>query len=178
LQSHRKCNENNAFIGAGVKKARQVHTLSGSIPVLIEDQGGTGESIDKNLPEIGKKIFLGKEIKYALDPIEEIDEEISKEFEAEKNSVQLSINDCNAGDKNPILTENFNVSGDLNESNYQLRRTIKLMNLHHEFVKEELKVVLGPKRLESSSSDSCDDDTVFAKTTDLNKPIKDIAMTH
>jgi len=148
--------------------------------VLIKDQGGTGESIDKNLLEIGKKIFLGKEIKYALDPIEEIDEEISKEFEAEKSSVQLSINDCNAGDKNPILTENFNVSGDrkdLNESNYQLRRTIKLMNLHHEFVKEDLKVVLGPKRLDSSSSDSCDDDTVFAKTTDLNKPIKDVAMT-
>lgn len=157
---------------------RQVHTLSGSPPILIEDPGGTGESIDKDLMEIGRKRFLGKEIKYALDPIEEIDEEISKEFEVKENSARPSIEGCNAGNKNRISTENFNVSGDgknLNESNYQLRRTAKLMNLHHEFVKEDLKVVLGPKRLDSSSSDSCDDDTVFAKTPDLNESTRDIA---
>lgn len=147
--------------------------------MLIEDQGGTGELINKNLSEIGRKLFLGKEIKYALDPIEEIDEEISKEFEVEKSSAQSNIDDCNAGDKNPISMKKFNVSGDqkvLNESNYQLRRTRKLMNLHHEFVKEDLKIVLGPKRLDSSSSDSCDEDTVFAKTLDLNESTKDITV--
>ncbi|XP_011695226.1 PREDICTED: ammonium transporter 1 member 3-like [Wasmannia auropunctata] len=165
--------------GARVKKARQVHTLSGSTPVLTEDQGGTGESIDKDLSEIERKKFLRREIKYALDPIEEIDEEISKEFEVDKNSIQLSTDECNAGDKNPISMENFNVSVDrrnLSESNYQLRRTMKLMNLHHEFIKEDLKVVLGPKRLDSSSSDSCDDDTVFAKTPDLNESIQEIVQ--
>lgn len=148
--------------------------------MLIEDQGGTGESINKDLLEIGRKRFLGKEIKYALDPIEEIDEEISKEFEVEKSSAQPHpIDDCNAGDNILISTENFNVSGDrkdLNESNYQLRRTRKLMNLHHEFVKEDLKIVLGPKRLDSSSSDSCDEDTVFAKTLNLNEFTKDITV--
>ncbi|KAG5314991.1 AMT13 protein, partial [Acromyrmex insinuator] len=166
------------LVGARVKKVRQVHTLSGSTPALIENGGGTGESIGKDLSEIGGKRFLGKEIKCTLDPIEEINEEILKEFEIEKNSVQFSIEDCNAGDKNPI-SEYFNVSEDrkdLNESNYQLRRTIKFMNLHHEFVKEDLKVVLGPNRLDSSSSDSCDDDTIFTKTSDLNESIKDIAI--
>ncbi|KYN00990.1 PREDICTED: putative ammonium transporter sll1017 [Cyphomyrmex costatus] len=162
--------------GARMKKVRQVHTLSGSIPALIENRGGTGESIGKDLSEIGGKRFPGKE-KYTLDPIEEIDEEIVNELEIEKNSVQLSIDDYrDAGDKDPI-SEYFNTSGDrknLNESNYQLRRTIKFMNLHHEFVKEDLKVVLGPNRLDSSSSDSCDDDTIFAKTSDLNESI-DIA---
>ncbi|XP_024876552.1 uncharacterized protein LOC112457621 [Temnothorax curvispinosus] len=165
--------------GARVKKARQVHTLSGSTPMFIEDQGGTGESIGKDLMEIGRKRFLKKEITYALDPIEEIDEELSKEFEIKETSAQSNIDGYNAGDKNPILTERFNMSGDrrdLNESNYQLRRTIKLMNLHHEFVKEDLKVVLGPKRLDSSSSESCDDDTVFAKTPDLNESTRDIAI--
>jgi len=152
-----------------------VHTLSGSTPTFIEDQGGTGESIDKDLMEIGRKRLFVKEIKYALDPIEEIDEEISKEFEVRENNVQSS---CNAGDKGLISMENFNMfedQRDLNESNYQLRRTIKLMNLHHEFVKEDLKVVLGPRRLDSSSSDSYDDDTVVVKTPDLSESIRDIA---
>ncbi|KYN16863.1 PREDICTED: putative ammonium transporter sll1017 isoform X2 [Trachymyrmex cornetzi] len=165
-------------VGARVKKVRQVHTLSGSTPALIENKGGTGESIGKDLSEIGGKRFLGKEIKCTLDPIEEIDEEILKEFEIEKNSVQFSIDGFNAGDKN-LISEYFNVSGDrknLNESNYQLRRTIKFMNLHHEFVKEDLKVVLGPNCLDSSSSDSCDDDIILAKTSDLNESIKDIAI--
>lgn len=156
-----------------------MHTLSGSTPMFIEDQGGTGESIDKDLMEIGRKRLFAKEIKYALDPIEEIDEEISKDFEVRENNVQSSIDGCNAGDKNLILMENFNMSEDrrdLNESNYQLRRTIKLVNLHHEFVKEDLKVVLGPRRLDSSSSDSCDDDTVVAKTPDLSESTRDIAI--
>ncbi|XP_012542583.1 putative ammonium transporter 1 [Monomorium pharaonis] len=162
--------------GTRVKKARQVHTLSGSTPMMIEDQGGTGEPI--NLLEIGRKRFLGKEIKCALDPIEEIDEEISKEFEVEENSIQSGIDGCNAN-KNPIATKYFNSSGDqrdLNESKYELRRTTKLINLHHEFIKEDLKVVLGPKRLDSSSSDSCDDDTFFAKTSDVNESMKEFAV--
>lgn len=146
--------------------------------MFIEDQGGNGESIDKDL-EIGRKRFLGKEIKYALDPIEEIDEEISKEFEIKEDTAQF-IDGCSAGDKNST-SRDFNISclrsedrGD--ESNYQLRRTIKLMNLHHEFVKEDLKVVLGPKRLDSSSSDSCDDDIVFAKAPDLSESMRNIAI--
>ncbi|XP_011862663.1 PREDICTED: ammonium transporter 1 member 3-like [Vollenhovia emeryi] len=164
--------------GARVKKARQVHTLAGSTPTFM-DQGGTGESIDKDLVGIGRKRFLRKEIKYALDPIEEIDEEIPNEFQVKENGVQSGIDDCSAGDKNSISTANFNVFGDrkdLNKSNYQLRRTIKLMNLHHEFVKEDLKVVLGPKRLDSSSSDSCDDDTVFEKTPDLNESTRNVTI--
>ncbi|XP_011637816.1 putative ammonium transporter 1 [Pogonomyrmex barbatus] len=162
--------------GTRIKKARQVYTLSGSTPILIEDQGGTGESINKDHPENGRKTFLGKEIKYALDPIEEIDEEFSKEFEVVENNAQ-SINDNrNVGSKKSISTKNCNMSEDrrdLNESNYQLRRTVKLMNLHHEFIKEDLKVVLGPKRLDSSSSDSCDEDTIFTKMPDLNESTKD-----
>lgn len=153
-----------------------MHTLSA--PMFIEDHGGTGEPINKDLVETGRKIFLGKEIKYALDPIEEVDEEISKEFAVKENNVQSNIDDCNAGNKDPILRENYKASGDQrDESNYQLRRTIKLMNLHQEFVKEDLKVVLGPKRLDSSSSDSCDDDIViFAKSPDLNESVRDIAI--
>lgn len=143
--------------------------------MFIEDQGGTGESIDKDLVEIGRKTFLGKEIKYVLDPIEELDEE--KEFEVKENNVRSSIDDCKTEYKNPISRENFKVSGNQRDgSNYQLRRTIKLMNLHQEFVKEDLKVMLGPKRLDFSSSDSCDDDTVFAKSPDLNEYMRDIAI--
>ncbi|CAL1676233.1 unnamed protein product [Lasius platythorax] len=164
---------------ARVKKARQVHTLSGCTPVLIEDQGGTGESINNDLLETGRRQFLGKEIKYILDPIEEIDEEILKEFEIKESNAQYKIEDHNVGDKSSILTENFNTRAaepkELNESNYQLRRTIKLMNLYHEFVKEDVKVVLGPKRVDSSSSDSYDEDTIFEKTPDLNESTKDIA---
>ncbi|KAL6444154.1 hypothetical protein ACFW04_001827 [Cataglyphis niger] len=156
-----------------VKKARQVHTLPGCTPVLIEDQGGTGESINNDLSEIGRGQFLGKEIKYILDPIEEIDEEISKEFEIKESNAQHKIEEHNVSDKSSILTKNFNTKTteqrDLNESNYQLRRTVKLMNLYHEFVKEDVKVVLGPKRMDSSSSDSCDEDTIFEKTSDLNE---------
>lgn len=144
--------------------------------MFTKDQGGTGESIDKDLAEIERKIFLGKEIKYALDPIEEVDEEILKEFEVNENNVRSSIDDRNAGDKNPISRGNFRVPGDQREeSNYQLRRTIKLMNLHHEIVKEDMKVVLEPKRLDSSPSDSSDD-TLFAKTPDLNESMRDIAI--
>lgn len=156
-----------------------MYTLSGSTPTFIEDQGGTGESIDKDLMEIGRKRLFVKEIKCALDPIEEIDEESSKEFEVRENDVQSSIDGCNAGDKSLISMENFNMSEDqrdLNESNYQLRRTIKLMNLHREFVKEDFKVVLGPRRLDSSSSDSYDEDTVVANTPDLSKSMRDIAI--
>ncbi|GAB1866121.1 Ammonium transporter 1 member 4 [Camponotus japonicus] len=165
---------------ARVKKARQVHTLSGCAPVLIEDQGGTGESINNELLEIGRRqLFLGKEIKCILDPIEEIDEEISKEFEVKESNAQHKIEDHNVGDKSSILTENINTriakSRDVNESNYQLRRTVKLMNLYHEFVKEDVKVVLGPKHVDSSSSDSCDEDTIFEKTPNLNACTKDIA---
>lgn len=149
-----------------------MHTLPGCTPVLIEDQGGTGESIN-NLSENGRRQFLGKEIKYILDPIEEIDEEISKEFEIKESNAQHKIEEHNVSDKSSILTKNFNTKTieprDLNESNYQLRRTVKLMNLYHEFVKEDVKVVLGPKRIDSSSSDSCDEDTIFEKTSDLNE---------
>lgn len=156
-----------------------MHTLSGCTPVLIEDQGGTGESINNDLLETGRRQFLGKEIKYILDPIEEIDEEILKEFEIKESNAQYKIEDHNVGDKSSILTENFNTRAaepkELNESNYQLRRTIKLTNLYHEFVKEDVKVVLGPKRVDSSSSDSYDEDTIFEKTPDLNESTKDIA---
>lgn len=147
-----------------------MHTLSGFTPALIEDQGGTGESINNDFLETGKRQFLGKEIKYILDPIEEIDEESSKEFEIKESNAQQKIEDHNVGDKSLILTKNFTRAvglKDLNESNYQLRRTVKLMNLYHEFVKEDVKIVLEPKRIDSSSSDSCDEDTIFEKTPDL-----------
>lgn len=153
--------------------------MSGCTPVSIKDQGGTGEPINNELLEIGRRQFLGKEIKCILDPIEEIDEEISKEFEVKESNAQHKIKDHDIGDKSSILTENFNTRTaklrDLNESNYQLRRTVKLMNLYHEFVKEDVKVVLGPKHMDSSSSDSCDEDTIFEKTLDLNECTKNIA---
>lgn len=153
--------------------------MSGCVPVLIKDQGGTGESINNELLEIRRRqLFLGKEIKCILDPIEEIDEEISKEFEVKESNAQHKIEDHNVGDKSSILTENINTriakSRNMNESNYQLRRTVKLMNLYHEFVKEDVKVVLGPKHVDSSSSDSCDEDTIFEKTPNLNACTKDI----
>lgn len=153
--------------------------MSGCPPVSIKDQGGTGESINNDLLEIGRRQFLGKEIKCILDPIEEIDEEISKEFEVKENNTQHKIEDYNVGRKSSIMTENFNTRtaklADLNESNYQLRRTVKLMNLYHEFVKEDVKVVLGPKHVDSSSSDSCDEDIIFEKTPDMNECTKDVA---
>lgn len=152
--------------------------MSGCSPISIEDQGGTGESINNDLLEIGRRQFLGKEIKCILDPIEEIDEEISKEFEVKESNAQHKIEDHN-DHKSSILTKNFNTritkSRDLNESNYQLRRTVKLMNLYHEFVKEDVKVVLGPKHVDSSSSDSCDEDTIFEKTPDMNECTNDVA---
>ncbi|XP_072753897.1 signal sequence receptor beta [Anoplolepis gracilipes] len=163
---------------ARIKKARQVHTLSGFTPVLIKNQGGTGESIDNDLLEIGRRQFLGKEIKCILEPIEEINEEISKEFEVKENNAQHKLENY-INDKNSIVKENFNMRAadprDLNESNYQLRRTVKLTNLYREFVKEDVKVVLGPKHMDSSSSDSCDEETIFEKTSDLNESMKNIA---
>ncbi|KAL0133029.1 hypothetical protein PUN28_000641 [Cardiocondyla obscurior] len=154
--------DTNIIIEDGVTKVQMSE--------LSEDQGNTGESADKDL-EIRRKRFRGKKIIYALDPIEEIDEESLKEHETKKSSVQLSIDDCNFEDRNLILARNLNVSrdrGDIVESNYQLRRTIKLTNLHHEFIKEDLKVVLEPKRLTSSSIDSVRDNSVFVKTPDFN----------
>ncbi|EZA56960.1 Ammonium transporter 1 member [Ooceraea biroi] len=159
--------------GTRIKKARQVHTLSGSIPVVMEDQGGTGESINHNLPEIVRKQFLGREIKHVLDPIEEIDEEHAKECEVQPSNPQRNIEDCNAGDENSIFRKSINAfatTRDSNESNYQLRRTAKLINLHHELSKEDLRVVFGPKRVDSSSSDSCDEDIIFAR----NESVRDI----
>ncbi|XP_032681918.1 putative ammonium transporter sll1017 [Odontomachus brunneus] len=158
--------------GARVKKARQVHTLSVSAPVFVKEEGGIGESINQDLPEIGKKLFLGREIKYSLDPIEEIDEEGSKEFEMTENTY-------NGEKKNSILTENFNTPAESKDpENYQLRRTVKLTNLHHEFSREDLKVVLGPRRLDSSSSDSCDEDGAVMRTMDSSESRQSIATSN
>lgn len=158
--------------GTRVRKARQVYTLPGGFPASIENKGGTGESVNNDLLEIERKQVLEKEIKCILDPIEELDEEMSQEVG--ENEVQRDIERYNAGDKNILKTESFTGLSDLNESSYQLRRTAKLMNLHHEFIKDELKVVLEPKRVDSSSSDSCDEDVVFTRTPNLNESIKDI----
>lgn len=158
------------FTGARVKKARQVHTLSVSAPVFVKEQGGTGESINQDLPEIGKKLFLGREIKYSLDPIEEMDEEVSKEFEVTESTY-------NGEEKGSILMENLNTPAE-DPMNYQLRRTVKLTNLHHEFSREDLKVVLGPRRLDSSSSDSCDEDGAIARTMDSSESRQSIATSN
>jgi len=147
-----------------------VHTLSGDTPVSVENQGGTGESINHDFSEVGRKQSLGREMKRVLDPIEEIDEEYAKECES-----QTSYPRSNAGDRDSKSIDAFADSRDPKESNYQLRRTVKLINLHHEFNKEDIQVVLGPKRMmDSSSSDSCDEDVIFAKTSNTNKS-KDIA---
>lgn len=160
---------------------RQVHTLSASTPVLIEDQGGTGESINNDHLETEKKQFFGRGIKCILDPIEEIDEEVAKEFDG-KGSNAHNIESCHITDKDSIFIETFNTSAEsatyLNESNYQLRRTVKLTNLHHEFIKEDLKTILEPKRMDFSSSDSCDEDVIFMKTLNLNEPLKSIAISN
>lgn len=153
-----------------------MHTLSGHTPVLIENQGGTGEPINNDFSEIGRETPFRGEIKYILNSIKELDEEGSKEFEFKENNAQrYNIEDYNAEDGNSMLKENFNTPVELkdsNESNYQLRRTIKLMNLYHEFIKEDVKVVLGPKHVDSSSSDSYDEDNVFARALDLNESTK------
>ncbi|XP_014474499.1 PREDICTED: putative ammonium transporter sll1017 [Dinoponera quadriceps] len=144
--------------GARVKKTRQVHTLSTSIPAPVEEQGGIGESV--NLPETGKKLFLGREIKHSLDPIiEEMDEEASKELEVTESSYT-------GGDIGSIRTENLSTLAESkNPRNYQLRRTEKLTNLHREFIREDLKVVLEPRRVDSeTSSDSCDEDGCIGRT--------------
>lgn len=146
--------------------------------MLIEDQGGIGESVNNDLLETGRKQFLERGVRYVLDPIEEIDEEVAKELEKENNA--RNIENYNIGDKDSTFTETSNTfaeSKNLNESNYQLRRTVKLTNLHHEFIKEDLKIVLGPKRMDSSSSDSCDEDVIFTNTLDLNESVNNIAAT-
>lgn len=153
-----------------MKKARQVHTLSASAPAFVEEQGGTGESINHDLPEIGKKLFLGREIKRSLDPIEEMDEEDSKEL------TEVAENTCYAEDKASIWPGNLKrLAESKDPKNYQLRRTVKLTNLHHEFIREDLKVVLGPRRMDSSSSDSCDEDGAVARTMDLGESTKSVA---
>lgn len=139
-----------------------MHTLSGCTSALAQDQGGTGESINNDFLERRRKLFLGREMKRILDPIEEMDEEGLKESEVGECVVQCNVEDYDAGDGNSILKRNLEVSAEsTNESNYQLRRTVKLMDLHREFIKEDLKVVLAPKRIDSSSSDSCDEERVY-----------------
>lgn len=133
----------------------------------MADQGGTGEPVGHpDLPEVGRKPFLGREMKHILDPIEESDEEYTKEHEI--------------GDETSALSKSINAAtGDLNESNYQLRRTAKLMDLHHEFNKEDLRVVLGPKRVDSSSSDSCDEDIIFPNmisSSDMKKCTRNVVI--
>jgi len=113
-------------------------------------------------------------MKRVLDPIEEIDEEYAKECETQRSHSRRDTGASNAGDQSSKSIDAFAGSRDPNESNYQLRRTVKLINLHHEFNKEDFQVVLGPKRMDSSSSDSCDEDVIFAKTSNTNKS-KDVA---
>lgn len=160
-------NRDNAFLTeTRVKKTRQVHTLSMSTPAFVEEQGGIGESINHVPPEIGKKLFLGREIKRTLDPIEELDEEGSKELE-------ITGSTYNGEDKGSVRTENLNrfFAEFKDPKNYQLRRTVKLTNLHQEFIREDFKVVLGPRRVDSSSSDSCDEDGTVARTMDSSGSI-------
>lgn len=181
LLIHQSDNINNIFIETRVKKARQVHTLSGCTSVLAQDQGGTGESVNNDFLEIRRKSFLGREMKHILDPIEEIDEESSKEFKVREGIVQHNTEDYDAGDRNSISKKISEVSAeskDMNESNYQLRRTVKLIDLHHEFIKEDLKVILGPKRMDSSSSDSCDEDNALITAPSSNESTKIIVTSN
>lgn len=156
------------YIETRLKKARQVHTLlSGRVPMPTEGQGGTGESINDSA-KIGMKVCLARQVKCVLEPIKEIDEEDTKEFRVEEKSGNIENYDA----------ENFNRElaklKDSNESNYRLRRTVKLMNLYREFIQEDVEVVLEPKHIDSSSSDSYDEDSTFTKRSDSNESMKDI----
>lgn len=146
--------------------------MCGDAPMLTENQDAADKSPTSNIFDIQRKQFLEREAKDVLDPIQEMDEETSKEFEGKKINVRYEFQN-NTMDKKSSKKDcnTVSTSKDLNESNYQLRRTTKLMDLHQEFTKKDIKIVMEPKRVNSSSGDSCNENAVYGEMRKLNSSL-------